>query len=135
MFTVGIVPYATALFGIVTLPKPTEPSVPVTVNDSVVVAADSSLEIAALVIWLLVMFPPSVKSTVVPSLVVALMVSGDGVGVVVGVGVGLAVGVAVGAFVGTAVGCAVGVGVGVAVGVGVGVAGGVVWPTAAQLEV
>jgi hypothetical protein len=155
---VGVVPYATAVLGMVTLPKPTVPLVPVRLNDRVVVAADWLDTIAISVIWLLVMFPLMVNSTVAPLSVAAetaLVGAGVGEGVGLGLAVGLAVGVAVGAAVGTGVGVAVGVAVGVgegdglgdgdgegegdgdgdAVGVGVGVAGTASEPIIAQSDV
>ena len=95
------------------LPKPSVPLTPVTVKDTTVETADSSVVIAALEICDPFMFPLTARSTVEPLLVVAFIVLEIGVGE--GVGVGVAFGAGLG--VGDGVGCA-GVGEGVGLGEG-----------------
>ena len=86
-----------AFFGIVILPKPTDPIGPVTVNAIVVVVVSWFDMMVAFDICWLVMFPLIAISTVAPLLsIVAVTVVGNGVGVSDGVGVGVFVGLVVG---------------------------------------
>jgi len=84
----GVVPYGTAVFGIVMFPKPVVPLVPVTVKETIVEAADWFCVIVTLLIWVLVMFPLKDRATVEPLVVIAHTVVGaiDGAGVGIGVG-------------------------------------------------
>jgi len=117
---VGVVPYGTALLGMVMLPRPVLPLCPVRVKLMVVLLADWFVVMVALDICELVMLPLRLKVMFAPSLLVACMVDvgfgvGEGLGIVVGAGVEVDVVVVVCEGVGVAVGLGVGVGVGVGV--------------------
>ena len=89
------------------LQKPTVPSGPVIVKDTVVVSLVEFDVIVALDIWELVMFPLIASSTVAPPLVIGgTVVTGE-------------VGVGDGVFVGVNLGSSVGVGIDVGIGVAV----------------
>ena len=98
MYTIGLIPWETSFFGIVTLPRPAVPFGPVIVKETVVMVGLFDV-IVALDICELVTFPLTAKSTMAPlSVVTGTVVAevvgvGDGVFVGVGVGVRVAIGV------------------------------------------